>query len=145
MGYTTQFDGELLFTKPLTNEQRIALENIFDEDVRDHEDDWGVDTRETYMSYVDLEFNDDNTGMRWNGAEKTYEMDSLINLILRLMREKWPDFGVEGKMLAQGESIGDIWTITVDQKTGNVVRTNLELTGKKVECPHCGEEFIVEE
>ena len=145
MGYTTQFDGELRFIKPLTDEQRIALENIFDEDVRDHEDDWGVDTRETYMSYVDLEFNDDNTGMRWNGAEKTYEMDSLINLVLRLMREKWPDFGVEGKMLAQGESVGDIWTITVDQKTGNVVRTDLELTGKKVECPHCGEEFIVEE
>jgi hypothetical protein len=38
--------------------------------------------------------------IKWNGAEKTYDMVQLVNLVIRFMKEKHPDFELTGKFLA---------------------------------------------
>ena len=40
---------------------------------------------------VDLKLLDDESGLKWNGAEKNYDMDQIVQLIIRLMQEKFPD------------------------------------------------------
>lgn len=108
MGYSTTFKGELGFAQPLTAEQQLALYDFFGEDVRDHPE-WN-DTERLYV--IDLMFNKDRTGVKWNGVEKTYDMPKVINLITRVMREQWPDFSFTGYFEAIGED-GEFWVMRV--------------------------------
>lgn len=108
MGYTTEFTGELLFTQDLTVSQVNYLRSILGEDCRDHKD-W--ETSGLYR--IDLELNHDFTGIRWDGSEKTYDMDQLVNVVIRLMRKKWPEFGLRGELLAQGEQRSDRWKLVI--------------------------------
>lgn len=112
MGYTTKFKGELTFDIPLRFEQHIKLEKILGEDVREHPE-WGV-PEDLWMTYIDLEFTPDFNGLRWTGDEKTYGMEHIIPLIVRLMREDFPEFGLTGKLFAQGEEAGDVYYINVN-------------------------------
>lgn len=113
MGYTTKFKGELKFAEPLTDEQHAFLRTICNEDdpadCRDHD---GWQEPGSYMAYIDLM--DNGAGLVWSGAEKTYEMVACVNLVTRLMRERWPDFKLTGSMLAQGEEVGDLWRLKMD-------------------------------
>ena len=110
MGYTTRFKGDLLFTNPMSEEALYKISTFFDEDVRDHKE-WET---EEYANYIDLEFNKDRTGICWNGAEKTYGMISVVNLIIREMQKEFPDFGLSGKFLCAGEDIDDIYEIVIE-------------------------------
>lgn len=137
MGYTTKFTGELLFTKELTASQLAMINLFFGEDCRDHPE-WECDG-----TYIDLELNDDFTGIRWDSdTEKNYGMVDHINLIIRMMKEAVPEFGLTGEMLAQGEDISDRWKLAIQD--GQAVRVDLPETGKMVTCPHCNEDFILE-
>lgn len=113
MGYTTKFKGVLEFAEPLTQQQHDYLATICNgddpQDCRDHE---GWVEPGTYMCYIDLEMHPD--GLCWNGAEKTYEMVACVNLVTRLMRERWPEFRLTGSLLAQGDEVGDVWRLQMD-------------------------------
>lgn len=138
MGYSTTFTGELRFTSEPTAKQLAALKAMFGEDCRDHPE-WGT----TDLYYIDLEFTDDFTGLRWNGAEKTYDLDKLVNVVLHEMRKQWPDFGLTGALMAQGEDVDDRWALTIgDDELAH--RTPVVVTGKIVRCPCCGERFELE-
>ena len=63
--------------------------------------------------WINLELNEDCSGLRWNGSEKTYDMVNVVNFILEQMRKDDPDFGLEGEMIAQGEEIYDRWTLVI--------------------------------
>lgn len=138
MGYSTEFKGELKFNRDLTGSQLARVKQFFEEDCRDHPE-WGNDK----LYYVDLEFNDDYSGVRWNGAEKTYGMPDVVNMITRIMRQEYPDFKFKGKLLAQGEDIEDRWELVISDQ-GLAERRDIVVSGDKVTCPHCGEEFIYE-
>lgn len=115
MGYTTKFDGELKFSTPINDKQICALVDILGEDCRDHD---GWVEPGSYMSYIDLEFvnPEEPTGICWDGSEKTYEMARCVNLVTRLMRERWPDFKLTGFLSAQGEEVGDVWVLKMDEQ-----------------------------
>jgi len=138
MGYHTEFKGELKFTKELTASQLAKLNSMFGEDCREHPE-W--ESRD--LHYIDLEFNEDFSGIRWDGGEKTYSMDGIVNLILREMRRKYPNFGLKGKFVAQGEDIEDRWELVIEK--GQAVRRILTLEGKVITCPHCAQRFEYEE
>lgn len=138
MGYTTTFKGELKFTKELTATQLAKLKTYLGEDCRNHAE-WG----RTDLSYIDLELLNDFSGLCWDGSEKTYDLEDKINLIIDQMRIEYPDFGLQGKLLAAGEEAEDRWWLIVEN--GVAIRKDIELTGKKVECPHCGETFIAQD
>lgn len=112
MGYTTKFIGKLLFTKELSIPELKKLESILGEDVRDHPE-WNV-PQDLYMTYIDLETTEGYTALRWTGDEKTYGMEHAIALVIRLMREEFPRFGLIGRLFAQGEEAGDVYYINVD-------------------------------
>lgn len=138
MGYTTTFKGELKFTKELTATQLAKLKTYLGEDCRNHAE-WG----RTDLSYIDLELLKDFSGLCWDGSEKTYDLEDKINLVIDQMRIEYPDFGLQGKLLAAGEEAGDRWWLIVEN--GVAIRKDIELTGRKVECPHCGETFIAQD
>lgn len=137
MGYTTKFVGELKFTKELTDSQLAKLKTYLGEDCRSHPE-WGSPN----MSYIDLELLGDFSGICWDGSEKTYDLEQKVNLVIEQMQKEYPDFGLDGKLRAQGEDIEDLWWLTMIN--GVAERKDIELTGRKVECPHCGEHFILE-
>ena len=139
MGYSTDFRGELKFTTDIDIKQQAHLKQYMGEDFRDHPD-WVKP--DTYMYYIDLVILDDYSGIKWNGSEKTYGMLESINFIIDEMRKLWPEFDMEGEMDNQGEEIGDVWKIVMEN--GRAIRKDVLLEGTVVECPHCEEKFVLE-
>ena len=136
MGYSTDFEGELKFTEELKASQIAKVQSFLDEDCRDHPE-WGNED----LYYVDLEFLPDYSGLKWNGAEKTYGMVEIVNMIIRNMRTEMPSFGLEGKLLAQGEDVDDRWELVFEN--GIAVKKDLPQNGQKVVCPHCEQHFYL--
>lgn len=140
MGYSTDFKGELKFTQEPTAPQLAKLKSMFGEDFREHPE-WPRDPK-WYVNYIDLEFTDDFTGIRWNGAEKTSELDHVVEAVIQEMRKTWPDWGLTGTMLAQGEDIEDRWELRVNGD--KVQHVDIPIGGTKIRCPHCEREFVLE-
>lgn len=138
MGYTTTFKGELKFTTDLTAKQLSKVKSFLDEDCREHPE-WG----RTDLTYIDLEISSDFSGLKWNGAEKTYDLAEKINLITEQMQKEFPEFGLEGSLLAQGEEIDDRYAIVIEN--GKAKQVEIKIKGTKVRCPHCDESFILED
>lgn len=141
MGYTTNFEGSLLFKDEPTASQLAYMKQFFGEDVRDHPE-WN--SVNSGISYLDLEFNHDLTGIRHDGAEKTYDFEKIVALFIKLVQVEYPDFGLTGSLLAQGEEIDDRWGLTIDEH-GNPAKVPIAFKGKKITCPHCDESFLLEE
>jgi len=110
MGYTTRFTGTLKFKNELTIQQLIKLKEYFDTDSRKHPE-WGPQA----FNYIDLELAKDASGLQWDGSEKTYGMVEAVNFIITEMQKEFPDFSLTGSMLAQGEEIGDIWRLIINE------------------------------
>lgn len=110
MGYSTDFFGDLKFKNAPSVAELQKLNEFFDEDCREHPE-WG----NTNLSYIDLELNDDMSGIRWNGAEKTYDLTEKVNLVIKLMKNDFPDFGLVGELIARGEDRSDNWKMVIDE------------------------------
>jgi hypothetical protein len=137
MGYSTEFSGELKFTKELTAGQLVKLGTFFGEDCRNHPE-WNSEN----LTWMDLKLTKDATGIVWDGSEKTYDLTEKVNLILSEMRKDYPDFGLSGKMLCQGEDINDRWILMIEN--GIAVCKEIDsLLEQKVTCPHCNEQFVI--
>lgn len=132
MGYTTTFEGELRFTEELRASQLAFLSTILGEDCRDHPE-WNA----SGLTYIDFELTEDFSAIRWSGAEKSYDMTEKANLIIRLMRDKWPEFSLDGRMTAQGEDVSDRWVLCVEP--GGLARSIVVPVESPSRCPHCGE------
>lgn len=87
------------------------------------------------LTYIDLEITSEGDGLQWNCCEKTYDLVDKINLVIDLMRKEFPDFGLSGEMLAQGEERKDKWRILIDS-SGYAVKTEREKKPKST-CPTC--------
>jgi hypothetical protein len=138
MGYTTQFNGELKFAHEPSVKQIAKLDSMFGKDCRSHKE-WDA----AGLYYIDLELNDDYTGIRWNGAEKTYDMDKLVNVVIREMRKEFPEFALTGSLIAQGEDVDDRWQLVIGED-GFAQRVKIQITGTKIQCPNCDHKFYVE-
>lgn len=143
MGCNTDFSGELLFTYKLSDEEKDKLESFLGNDCRDHPE-WETGrTGFDELTWIDLKYNDDESGICWNGSEKTYDLAEKVELILTEMRKEFPDFCLEGTMMAQGERMEDRWCLVVEN--GHAFHRNIVNSGKTYKCPSCGENFIVED
>ena len=124
----------------MTAKDLATLNQFFGEDCRQHPE-WKSD--DEYTNYIDLELTKDFSGIQWNGAEKTYGMVNAVNIVIREMQKTKPNFKLKGKMLAQGEGIGDVWTLVIGED-GFAHEVKTPPAGEKVECPHCGKFFFYE-
>ena len=82
MGYSTEFIGELLFTKELKASEIVKIKSFLGQDCRNHPE-WNA----KQLTYIDLEFTDDFTGLKWDGSEKTYDLVEKVNLIIDIMKK----------------------------------------------------------
>lgn len=64
-----------------------------------------------------------------------------INLIIDEVKKEFPDFGLTGTMIAQGEDADDTWAINIVD--GRAARTEIIIKGHEAKCPHCGESFTL--
>jgi hypothetical protein len=135
MGYTTTFKGELTFVQEPTASQLAKIKQLFKVDGRK------VGLNEA--TYINLKFTEAFTGIEWNGTEKTYGMVEAVNYIIAQMKFDYPDFGLYGKLLAQGEDIEDRWELQINTD-GWAVEKKIPLIGQKVRCPHCHNDFTLE-
>lgn len=138
MGYSTDFDGTLEFTKEPTASQLATIKSYFGEDFRDHPE-WGHDGY-----YIDLELSSDFLGIQWDGSEKTYDMIGTINFIIREMKKMDPDLGLTGSLHAQGEDFDDRYDIVIGDD-GFAHKKEIIRTGTKVQCPHCEQHFYLDD
>lgn len=115
MGYTTKFSGTLKFKQELTPKHILILGTILGEDCRDHPS-WQAQN----LNYIDLNITHDYTGLQWNGGEKSYNMEGQINTVIRLMHSAGLDFVLEGALLAQGEEVGDVYKIIMENNVAVV-------------------------
>jgi|ERR1700677_295897 len=135
MGYNTTFKGELKFTTELTTKQLIKVKSFLGEDCREHPE-WG----NTQLTYIDLVLLDDFSGLKWDdGTEKTYDLPQKVNLIIEQMRKEYPDFGLSGKLSAQGEDSDDRWFLNMVD--GEAVKEKIPLPSDEIVCPECGHLF----
>lgn len=138
MGYNTRFKGELNFTCEMTAPMLAKVASFFGEDPREHPE-WKMGKN---SGYIDLAFTKSFRGIRWDdGTEKTYYLENSVNLIIDQMRKEWPQFGLSGALLAQGEEIEDRWELAVDA-TGRAERRPIAIPGTKITCPHCLGDFM---
>ena len=144
MGYSTNFTGELKFTEELTGSELAALKGFLGQDRRsigfNNDSIYEGGKYGSYWYHIDLEFLDDFSGIKWNECEKTYDLDCIINWLLD---KSGVDFGLTGELLAQGESYDDRWRLAIVD--GKAKRIDFPRIGDKITCPHCEEEFILEE
>jgi len=138
MGYSSKFTGELKFTNEPTAKQLAKIKSFLGGDCREHPE-WG----NTELSYIDLKFNEDFTGLKWSGAEKTYDLEKKVNLLIKNVKKEYPEFGLTGQLLVQGEIASDRWVLAIDN--GKAVHRKTAIKGRKVICPNCDEEFILED
>lgn len=121
MGYSTQFDGVLKFKNEPTVKQLQRLSEILDQDCSKHPE-WNANG----LGYIDLRLTKGFDGIEHNDAEKTYDMPNLVNVVIDQMQKEWPEFELEGQLLAQGEEAGDVWYCVIEN--GRAVRKEISLT-----------------
>ena len=136
MGYSTKFDGQLDFSHEVTVKELVSLKAMT-----------GIDRRQLDPPqygdwyYLDLELADNMAGLKWTGAEKSYDMVGQVNYVIDTMRKTWPHFGLAGGMHAQGESADDRWILRIVD--GRATKVENPPTGRKVECPECEHSFYI--
>lgn len=108
MGYDTKFKGILRFTSELTDNQLFKLKTYLGEDCRNHPE-WNT----INLTYIDLKLSNDNSGLEWNGYQKTYDLDYKIDFVISEMKQSYRDFGLTGELLAQGENIDDRYILKI--------------------------------
>lgn len=139
MGYNTRFRGTLKFTIQLTVPMLAKLNTFLGQDPRDHPE-WGADRD---IGYIDLVILKDFSGIEWDsGTEKTYGLEKSVNLITREMRKEFPEFGLTGELVAQGEAMEDRWVLVMED--GVAHKRKIAITGQRVKCPECSHKFIIE-
>jgi hypothetical protein len=146
MGYSTQFKGTLKFKDELKASQLAEINKFLSQDRREigFSNDADVyTTKDEYWYHIDLELTDDYSGLKWNGSEKTYGMEFIINFITKQMKKVMPNFELTGKLTAQGEDIDDRYEVIMEK--GIAKKRELKVVGKKIKCPHCEEYFILED
>jgi hypothetical protein len=113
MGYSTKFKGKLLFGRAITSDELLELQSFLGENVP------GV-------GYIDLRVTKNMDGLEWDGSEKTYDLPDKVNFLIAKMRNKHPDFGLSGSLLAQGEEVGDVWKLVVEDNFATTKNINID-------------------
>lgn len=127
MGYSTDFVGSFDITCEVTDEMIECMYGIFGEDCRKHPE-WKVFTNEE-LTWMNFELVGNNTAIAWDGSEKTYHFVEKTNLILDIMKDRFPQFGLSGKIMAYGEIPGDIWAIVIEE--GRAVKKSVTVEVEK--------------
>lgn len=125
MGYSTYFTGKIKIVPEPTASKIAFIKEYYDE----------TDDR------LDLEFSKDLSHLQHNGAEKSRLDEVKMQEFIDACVSEFPDIKFLGILKASGEDYDDRWELIVENN--QATREEKVLTGPKVECPYCNEEFNV--
>lgn len=115
MGYTTEFDGKISITPPLTPKQVAEVNAFCSKEFRSPD---GFGTLRPYPSvHCDWWVSTDGSSIGWSGNEKSYSMEKWLPI---LIRKFFTGHKLNGELHATGEESGDLWTLVCKD---NVVST----------------------
>jgi hypothetical protein len=133
MGYTTNFNGQLEFSRPLTVIEYNELSAMNEDPDRCYKYTDKGEIPDSYMQWVS---NKDGTALEWDGGEKFYNYTHWLRwLIKHYLKPRGID--LNGTIRWQGEEVGDVGTITVLDNKVTSQKIDINLT----ECPQCGHKF----
>lgn len=139
MGYSTSFQGIIKITPELKASEIKFIQGMFG-DMRD----WNPEmAKKLDMTWFNFEFDQDFSGIGWDGSEKFYDADKCMSVLVKETIKKFPHLKFNGILQAQGEDYADRWQLIV--KDNVVTRKEVQLKGKIIECPHCAEKFELED
>jgi hypothetical protein len=104
MGYNTDFEGVIGILPPMTVKDLKTIEKFIENP--------GSNNAGIHTSNCDFKFNDDGTGILWNGYEKSYEMEVWLPFLITKFFKPM-GYKLNGTMLARGESMSDHWRMVV--------------------------------
>lgn len=108
MGYSTNFKGQIKIDPPASAEL-IRDVNAFCE--KRHGDSINV-YKDHPGFYCNWKVSEDGTSILWNGSEKSYDMDTWLPILIEKFFVQ-NNHILNGTVIAQGEDVGDTWTILV--------------------------------
>lgn len=132
MGYTTTFEGELLFPADVTLRCIALVKSLCN--IENPSRDWQS------WNYMALQINADLSGIEWSGGEKWYYPCEAVNYLIDAVRKVFPEFTLTGEMQAQGEDFADRWILRMVD--GRATRVDCKIDGLSVVCPECGKHFV---
>lgn len=138
MGYTTDFDGVLHLSRPLTVPEFNELKKLGEEYEKKDYAKVNPEHPDSYLQWVPTK---DGEGLEWNGGEKFYDYVEWLEWLIKYWFTP-KNIELNGAIRWQGEEIGDVGRIEVNHNTVKAIE--LEVTGV-VECPECGERFVPNE
>lgn len=109
MGYQTDFEGRINLSRELTDSEARVIRDFAEER---HGGNIGGYTTRVQGYWCNWEPTKDLTGIEWNGAEKFYDADEWMALIVEDFIAPW-GIVANGVINAQGEEGGDVWRIVV--------------------------------
>jgi hypothetical protein len=109
MGYSTDFEGTIKIEPALTAKDMKKIEKFIEDPTF---------PSDFYTHHCDYEITEECDGIRWNGSEKSYDMDKILPLLIQKFFKPM-GYKLNGVMLAQGESMEDRWRMVVKD---NVVK-----------------------
>lgn len=121
MGYTTEFSGEFKFSRALTEDEACAIREV--STVRHCDPHSTNDVRFGMPGfYCQWELTEDNTALVWDEGEKFY---AYIEWLRYLIQHYFSPFAVQlnGRIIWQGEEIGDVGTIVVQDNAVSTLGT----------------------
>lgn len=145
MSYGCSWTGEFRFVEELTGPQLAELNKFLGADFREHPEwaQWIPDGHESHgLTHIDLELTEDFGGLKWDGSEKTHDLDVALNLIIFYMEEFTEQkFALEGQILGSASGFDENYRIYIDHN-GWAIEEHLPVQGKVTECPQCGKHFV---
>lgn len=142
MGYDTQFSGQIKIPDNTNFKQLRLLKKYLGVNLRRAGIPKELQKQAEGLTYIDLELNWDDSALEWDGSEDTSDLDKKIDFLTDLMRLEDPGFKFSGTLEAQGEEIGDCWTLVI-KDDGYTEIIERPLIGDIVTCPECEHQFTL--
>lgn len=124
MGYTTEFEGQVTITPPLTADE-VARLNEFTEERHGGNFDPHPGMPSLYCQW---ESTPDGTAIRWDGGEKFYASEEWMRYLITEIFAP-ADHVLNGTITAQGEEPGDVWQLVVEDNEVRRVNGRLVFDG----------------
>lgn len=129
MGYDTDYKGCILFEPATPEIVKFIYEIVERTDLHEDPDyphDWHLDHM---FSSLDLELDDNEDGLWWQSGERSYDLDDQINVLVHMVRKKFPDFRISGGSMEMLEECEDPKFI-IPRLDGTVMRVEAEVVPK---------------
>lgn len=137
MGYTTNFEGKVNFSRPLTVIEYNELCEMNDDPEKCRQYTPKDTLPNAYMQWVS---NKDGTALVWDGGEKFYDYIHWLRWLIKYYFTP-RDIILNGEFRWAGEEVSDVGVLKVlDNKVSSE-----KLTVKLTECPECGARFKSDE